>query len=122
VALAVIVGGAVLIFGVLASMGSGANSSDAEFESDDQQEGNDYGFEVNARLRIKYIDADGDASEREIQAYRYTDSSPGYVKARCLKAKANRTFRTDRIRDAVDMETGEIIKRIPTFMRSKRVD
>ena len=80
------------------------------------------GFAVKARMKIRYTDADGESSEREIFAHRYTDSSPGYIAARCMKAKANRSFRTDRINDAVDMETGEVIKRIPTFMRSKRIE
>lgn len=73
-------------------------------------------------MKIRYIGADDEESEREIHAHHYVDSSPGYIKARCKKAKAERSFRTDRIKDAVDMETGEIIKRIPTFMRSKRIE
>jgi predicted DNA-binding transcriptional regulator YafY len=76
---------------------------------------------VRARLKIRYLDSDGAESQREIHAHGYVDSSPGYIEARCLVRKSNRTFRTDRIVEAVDMETGEVIKRIPTFMRSKRV-
>jgi uncharacterized membrane protein len=77
---------------------------------------------VQARLKIKYLDTQGIESQREIHAHGYVDSSPGYIKARCLLRRDNRTFRTDRILEAVDMETGEVIKRIPTFMRSKRVE
>jgi hypothetical protein len=76
---------------------------------------------VRARLKIRYLDSDGAESQREIHAHGYVDSSPGYIEARCLVRKSNRTFRTDRIVEAVDMETGEVIKRIPAFMRSKRV-
>jgi hypothetical protein len=76
---------------------------------------------VRARLKIKYLDVEGVESEREIHAHGYVDSSPGYIEARCLVRKNNRSFRTDRILEAVDMETGEVIKRIPAFMRSKRV-
>lgn len=124
-ALVIIVGSIAATFGLLAVLGSKEDPSDGQLEvisRDDGEDDDGDGFEVSARMRIKYVGADGDASVREIYAYRYTDSSPGYITARCMKAKAERTFRTDRIKDAVDIETGEVIKRVPTFMRTKRVE
>jgi hypothetical protein len=79
------------------------------------------GFKVNAQLKIKYVDSDGNSSERIIHVLRYEDSSPGVMVANCLKAKARRSFRTDRVSEAIDIDTGELIKKLPTFMRSKRV-
>jgi hypothetical protein len=80
------------------------------------------GAPVNARLKIRYRDSEGAETQRTIYAISYMDSSPGYIHARCELSRGNRTFRTDRIVEAVDLETGEVIKRIPTFMRSKYVE
>ena len=90
-------------------------------EDDQDRETPPEAFESVARLEIHYRDADGKETKREIRAHHYLDSSPGHIYARCTLARAERQFRTDRIVQAIDLETGEILKRIPTFMRSKRV-
>jgi hypothetical protein len=104
------------------AVGTSSSESSESFARDAKAAGKVAGFPVNARIKFLYTAGAGETTEREIHAHHYVDSSPGYIEARCMKAKANRTFRTDRIKEAVDMETGEIIKRIPTFMRSKRTE
>jgi predicted DNA-binding transcriptional regulator YafY len=77
------------------------------------------GFAVKANLRITYEDRNGERTTRAIRAMRYTDTSPGRIYAYCKLRKGNRTFITDRVKEAVDLDTGEIIRRIPTYFRAK---
>jgi hypothetical protein len=81
----------------------------------------DRGFEVKAHLRITYEDRNGVLSTREIVAKQYLDHSPGEIYAYCKMRRAHRTFITSGVKSAVDLETGEIIKRLPTFLRASRV-
>jgi hypothetical protein len=80
----------------------------------------DRGFRVKAHLRITYTDSHDVTTTREIVALQYLDNSPGKIHAFCKLAKAHRTFITNRISDAVDLETGEVVKRLPTFFRAHR--
>lgn len=68
---------------------------------------------VNARLKLKYRDVKGAATERIVQANECDTSNPqGYLIGFCEMRQAVRTFRLDRIAQAIDMETGEIIPNI----------
>ncbi len=61
---------------------------------------------------ILYEDAKGERSEREIFVSSIKKNKAGnkIVYAQCKSANAIRSFRLDRIIEAVDLETGEIIK------------
>ncbi len=60
---------------------------------------------------IQYKDTKGNMSEREIIFLSYTENKAGNTIARskCKKANAIRSFRADRIIEAIDVETGEIV-------------
>lgn len=74
---------------------------------------------VNARLKLKYRDVKGAATERIVQANECDVSNPqGYLIGFCEMRQAIRTFRLDRIAQAIDMETGEIIPNMLTWAES----
>lgn len=59
---------------------------------------------------MMYIDAEGEISEREIRPKRVEHRGDHlYLVSYCLKARAPRTFRVDRILKLIDSETGEIL-------------
>lgn len=65
---------------------------------------------------VDYVDGEGEATTREIApfALRGTVGATGrykvtHIEARCLTAKARRTFRIDRVRAMADALTGEEI-------------
>ncbi|MEY8688346.1 MAG: WYL domain-containing protein [Leptothrix sp. (in: b-proteobacteria)] len=60
------------------------------------------------RLRIQYVDAAGESSERVIQV-RGVEPGGRLVQAWCELRNAERSFRVDRMRQVVDAETGEIL-------------
>ncbi|WP_233808133.1 WYL domain-containing protein [Paraburkholderia sp. HP33-1] len=62
---------------------------------------------VIERLTIEYRDGIGEVTSRNITTRHY-DPEGGYILARCHLRNADRTFRIDRIVQAVDTETGEI--------------
>lgn len=68
-------------------------------------------------LEIKYINADEEISARVIHIS-YYDGSP-YLNAFCELRHSDRIFRIDRIKEAIDTETGEIIKSVPDFLLAK---
>jgi hypothetical protein len=82
----------------------------------------DRGFDVNAQLRITYQDRNDERTTREIVAKKYLDQSPGEIYAYCKLRRAHRTFMTNRIEEAIDLETGEVINRLPTYFRSRRIE
>lgn len=61
-------------------------------------------------LRLLYESSDGSTSERivDIKELGHTGYGPS-ITGRCQKADALRTFRLDRIKEAVDLETGEMV-------------
>ncbi|RUN77302.1 WYL domain-containing protein [Sphingomonas sp. TF3] len=67
------------------------------------------------KVIIDYVDANGEESRRTIVPLLIAGSFAGgrldvlYVEARCLTAKAKRTFRIDRIRELSDAATGEVL-------------
>ncbi|MDP8160233.1 hypothetical protein QJU74_04035 [Pasteurella atlantica] len=66
---------------------------------------------IGKEYYILYQDFEGNISERGIIVLSYTENKMGnlIVKSKCKKANAIRHFRLDRIIEAVDLETGEII-------------
>lgn len=60
---------------------------------------------------ITYTDSKGDTTEREIFVSSIKTNKAGndIVYARCKSAGAMRSFRLDRIDEAIDMETGELV-------------
>ncbi|MDB5953840.1 MAG: hypothetical protein JWP60_448 [Ramlibacter sp.] len=74
---------------------------------------------VRIEPRITYVDGKGETTTRDIRTIKYTVGSPGRIYAYCKRAKANRTFRTDRVREAIDLETGEVIGTLPGYMQAK---
>jgi len=72
------------------------------------------------RFEITYEDADGVQTERRINFRKCTSKGDRhYVYAVCLERKALRTFRSDRILDAVALETGEWIHDPETYFRPR---
>lgn len=75
-----------------------------------------------ATWRIRYSDAQDNASERVIRIHSVKPNL-GQVYAWCTMRNAMRTFRIDRMRQAVDLDTGEIIvfdDWIKAYRRSRR--
>lgn len=66
----------------------------------------------NHSYQITYIDSKGNSSEREIYctSIHFNKYGNEIVYGRCKKANATRSFRRDRIIEAVDVETGEIVE------------
>lgn len=68
---------------------------------------------AQASAIIDYVDAGGEASTRRIVPQLLSGDLNGsrldvtHIDAHCLKAKAGRTFRVDRIRSVCDPDTGE---------------
>lgn len=65
------------------------------------------------RILIDYIDANGDPSHRQIQPLSLFGEMDGdnfrvrYISAYCMKARANRSFKSERIQSLFDPNTGE---------------
>lgn len=77
-------------------------------DDDGSDERTERAIPVIQKLRIQYQDANGDVTTREIKT-RFYDPDRGTVRARCSLRKADRTFRLDRIKEAIDIDTGEVI-------------
>jgi hypothetical protein len=61
-------------------------------------------------VRISYSDANGNATQRNVSVRAFEPSYPsGLIIGHCHMRQATRTFRFDRIRDCVDLETGEVV-------------
>jgi len=62
-------------------------------------------IKVDCSLHITYEDGEGAVTERDIHIFSYEPKSK-YIQARDSIARANRTFRVDRIQEAIDLESG----------------
>ena len=72
---------------------------------------------VEAKLKIKYVDSNGNASERRVDVQKfdrnlYGGTFIGY----CHLRMAKRTFRFDRIVEVVDLESGELVLNIGDWL------
>lgn len=75
---------------------------------------------VNARLRLKYTDGNGKLSERDVSVRQFGEYGPtGLIIGHCSLRDATRTFRIDRIREATDLETGEVLTDVADFLRAE---
>ena len=65
---------------------------------------------MDGRYLMTYTDAAGDQSQREVKPKRVEQRGEHlYLVTYCLKARAPRTFRVDRIESLVDSDTGEFL-------------
>jgi predicted DNA-binding transcriptional regulator YafY len=72
---------------------------------------------VNAELHLKYKDGNGQRTERAVDIRQYGQWEGGYLLiGHCHLRNATRTFRTDRITEAVDRTTGEVIPELGTYL------
>lgn len=75
---------------------------------------------ISANLRIDYLDGAGSRTSRDIRLMKYGAWDGGAILwAYCNLRQANRTFRTDRISSCTDLDTGEIIGNLETWLDEK---
>lgn len=73
---------------------------------------------INKTFKIKYKDGNGNITNREIYIKKFGKASfGGFILAHCFLRDANRTFRTDRILECIDGETGEYIKDTSNYLQ-----
>lgn len=66
------------------------------------------------------MDGAGDVTDRDVEVKECdTVSRGGYLGGICRLRNGPRTFRIDRIRSAIDMETGEVVEDVPRWAASK---
>lgn len=75
---------------------------------------------VKARLRLRYVDGAGSKTERtvEVREFGSHDGSTLLI-GHCLLRNETRTFRTDRILECVDEDTGEVISDVRSHLRKR---
>lgn len=75
------------------------------------------------QIEIEYQDFAGDCTRRVVSVQGFSKSrrgAPGYLEAFCYLRQEPRTFRLDRIVQAVDMETGEILEDLEAFLSDRK--
>jgi hypothetical protein len=72
---------------------------------------------VKADLQLTYKDSKGNTTDRPVSISGYDGSA--YLKGFCSLKNSNRTFRIDRILNAIDTETGETINNVPDHLLNK---
>ncbi len=72
---------------------------------------------VKADLQLTYKDSKGRTTDRPVSISGYDGSA--YLKGFCNLRNSNRTFRIDRILNAIDTETGEKIDNVPDHLLDK---
>lgn len=71
-------------------------------------------------LAFAYTDAHGNSTRRTVDVREYDGTlNGGLLIGHCKMRDATRTFRFDRMRDVVDIETGEVVSNVPTYLRAK---
>lgn len=76
--------------------------------------------DILANLKIKYKDSSGTVTERIIRLIKYGPCEDcNMLWAYCTLRKENRSFRTDRIISCIDVDTGEVIPNLDTWLSSK---
>ena len=72
---------------------------------------------VSAHLQIEYTDGKGKDSARLVRVREYDDGLyGGVILGLCELRNANRTFRYDRIRSCTDVDTGEVVSDVKTYL------
>lgn len=79
----------------------------------------EHGLRPFAQLRIRYGDAEGSQTEREIAVY-HVDLRDGAIQAYCRLRKDRRSFYIKRVAEAIDIETGEVVADLKSFLREAR--
>lgn len=76
-------------------------------------------LDVKKSFDIVYTDGNGKTTERIVDVQKFDEQlHGGIVLGHCRMRKANRTFRFDRISKCIDIETGELITDIPSYLKS----
>jgi len=91
------------------------NDAEDSFEGWFYEDVYDY-IDCKKTFKLKYKDAKGNVTNRTIDMYRLGEISEGFfILAYCRLRDENRTFRTDRILECIDMKTGESISDIKQY-------
>jgi hypothetical protein len=68
---------------------------------------------ASGEYRIKYVDREGVRTERDISVKQIEKDGNRYIiKAHCSLRKATRTFLDHNITEAINLDTGEIVKSV----------
>ncbi|EEL2518438.1 hypothetical protein G9I05_004381 [Salmonella enterica] len=76
---------------------------------------------VDATIHIRYKDFAGDKTDRDVLVTHYHPDN-GYFMGFCYLRKERRTFKVERVIEAVDLDTGELIHGLRRFFRQHRTD
>ena len=78
---------------------------------------------VRAHLKLTYQDAHGVVTHRDVVVSKYCRTGKGHIEAFCQLRNADRVFRLDRIKAAIDLDTGEVLplQRIRHWLVNHRV-
>lgn len=75
----------------------------------------------NARVHLSYVDANANATQRHVTVRRFDPSSPtGLILGHCHLRNETRTFRMDRIKRAVDSDTGEVVHDLRAHLEARK--
>lgn len=75
---------------------------------------------VSAQLRIAYTDGKGNDTTRSIRVRQFGECADHVlIMSHCLLRDSTRTFRSDRIRECIDEETGEVVIDVAAYLRHK---
>lgn len=76
--------------------------------------------DVSARLAIKYTDGNGSPSERTVRVRSFDPALyGGTMIGHCELRNDTRAFRFDRIREAVDTDTGEVVSDVGDYLQQR---
>jgi hypothetical protein len=97
-----------------------AEGSDGDFDPEAAEDGDDrIGHILGEALVIRYVNSKGEESCRRITLHAaYERGGLHYIRAYCFERAAARTFRSDRIREIIDADTGEIISGVEEILEA----
>jgi len=73
---------------------------------------------TNARLHLRYVDGAGQQTERTVDVRQFGAFGPSCLLiGHCNLRNATRSFRTDRIQSCVDVETGEVVSDVRSYLQ-----
>lgn len=113
----------ILLFSIIRSYISAGNHKESADSSDDSQPTIDCYWNtiewvsVKADLLLTYKDSKGKTIDRPVSISGYDGSAS--LKGFCSLKNSNRTFRIDRILNAIDTETGKKIDNVPDHLLDK---
>jgi hypothetical protein len=74
---------------------------------------------ISTALRLKYRSRSGQVSQRTVHIYSFTPSTPVQFNGRCTLRDDFRTFRADRVLEAVDNQTGELVPDVGAWLEAQ---